>query len=109
VYDLIPVSDCIVVTYSSVGMEALTRGYPVICLQLPSLINTSPLLDHPSPIFKVARNPEEFSRLLERSLSEWGSLSDEASVLGKRFFYMVGLRAEEEWARIIKRELSTPT
>lgn len=42
-------ADIVIATYSSVGVEALVAGKPVICVNLPNAVNISPLVDMPGP------------------------------------------------------------
>ncbi len=63
-YDILAKCDAVVVTYSSVGIEALALGYPVICLQLPDVVNSSPLLDVEDPLVAIVCNKQSFMKAL---------------------------------------------
>ena len=64
-YDTLAKCDAVVATYSSVGIEALALGYPVICLQLPDVVSSSPLLDVEDPLVAIVCNKQSFMKALE--------------------------------------------
>lgn len=102
VYELIPLSDVIVATYSSVALEACTRGYPVICLQLPDFVNVSPLMDKEYPQVKFVANSVELTdALLEAGYNKYSSNIELYRELEEDFFFQLDGLSAERWTQTI--------
>jgi hypothetical protein len=68
VYDLLPMVDAVVGTYSSVVMEAAALGIPAVCLHVADRVNTSPILDLEAVPSLVAAPPRRLAEALAEAL-----------------------------------------
>ena len=101
IYNHLSEADVVLVTYSSVGMEAVARGYPVICLQLPNVVNTSPILDIETPgVLKVTSGPELENALREELDVVFRADRDHCDVV-QYFFGQLDDNVEQRWAKAI--------
>jgi len=101
IYDLFGTSDVVLTTYSSVGMEAVARGYPVICLLLPNIVNASPILDIDTPGVVTVTNDEELDDALKFKHLSTEKNGAELSTAVQYFFGELDGRADKRWADVI--------
>lgn len=106
VYDRLSQADVVLTTYSSVGMEAMVKGYPVICLHLPNVVNGSPMLDIETPgVVNVTNSDELESAINNETLFNCGDNGNQS--IRKYFFSGFGEDAEGEWAKAILSVLNS--
>ena len=103
IYELFSSTDVVLTTYSSVGMEAVARGYPVICLQLPNIVNASPILDVETPGVVTVTNDDELDRALSDETITSENAPEESSNTVQYFFGQLDGLADQRWAEAIIR------
>jgi surface carbohydrate biosynthesis protein (TIGR04326 family) len=96
-------ANMVIVTYSSVGLEAATIGLPVVCLQLSRSINTSPLMDYVDGLENVfvVNNPSELAETVLKTAGK----HIEPKYPPNDFFERIGRDSEILWAKLISSEL----
>lgn len=108
IYELMPDADVVIATYSSVGMEAVALGYPVICLHIPDQVAQSPLLDlddTESLVFWAA-DSIQLESALDRAFSMVEFDNASSCHIEHYFFDKLDGDADVRWARIIGDVLS---
>lgn len=96
-------SDVIVTSYSSLGVEALMMGKPVIQIRPWAQVDVSPFLDVPGVVPVVTRGSELEARIDEILEGRWAPDPAKRRELLHRFSTPLDGRAHERIAEIIRR------
>lgn len=107
VYNYLCDADLVLATYSSVGVEALARGIPTLCLLLPNFVNTSPILDLVFSKKLMVGGGRDLEFALRRILDATAPIAIDQEYVEKHIFGKIDSSVELQWARAIVGDMDS--